>query len=374
MPSHSNRGAEGGRIWELESVRGMAAFLVVLFHVPAWNLDLYDQPIIRNAYLMVDLFFVLSGFVIYNAYATRLVSGRDILRFQFLRFGRLYPVHLLFLLVYLAIEFAKYLAQTRLHMVSANSTPFKENSAQAFVEQLLLVQAIGPTRNSLSFNGPAWSISVEFYTYLIFAAVVWATGRAKHLVFGALLAAALWLLVGVADFGFNELLRCITGFFLGALAAALCKDTPVRLPPFYSLVVFVALIALLVLHTGSGVSVILYLVSAALVLSITLSRDGWFRRVLNWPVLTWLGTISYSLYMSHSAVMWVTNQIVRALVKGPEVVLYGSSTPQLTLAQALGAYAFAIAAVLAVSQLSYRFVEKPFRERSRRALSTRARA
>jgi peptidoglycan/LPS O-acetylase OafA/YrhL len=374
MSRHSAARPAGGRILELESVRGVAAFLVVLFHVPAWDFDLYHQPIIRNAYLMVDLFFVLSGFVIYNAYGTRLDSGRDILRFQFLRFGRLYPVHLLFLLVYLAIELAKYFAQTRLHIVSANSTPFKENSAQAFAEQLLLVQAIGPTHNSLSFNGPAWSISVEFYTYLIFAAVVWATGRAKHFVFGALLVTAMWLLFGVANFGFNELLRCVTGFFLGTLTAALCKDSPVRLHPFYSLAAFVALIALLALHTGIGVNVTLYLASAALVLSITLSRDGWFRRVLNWPVLTWLGTISYSLYMSHFAVLWVTNQLLRALFKPSEVVVSGISTPQLSLVQALGAYAFAIAAILAVSQLSYRFVEKPFRERSRRALSTRARA
>ncbi|MFX5464960.1 hypothetical protein ABTD44_21555, partial [Acinetobacter baumannii] len=77
---------------------------------PNWN-PLFDIGIVRSGYLMVHLFFVLSGFVIYNAYAARIDSAQDLMRFQFLRFGRLYPVHLLFLLVYVLFEVAKYVGQ-----------------------------------------------------------------------------------------------------------------------------------------------------------------------------------------------------------------------------------------------------------------------
>ena len=98
------------KINELESLRGLAALLVVFFHVPKWN-SFLNVGIINNGYLMVELFFVLSGFVIFNAYSNNIKSKRDLMRFQFLRFGRLYPVHILFLLILLLIEVAKYFAQ-----------------------------------------------------------------------------------------------------------------------------------------------------------------------------------------------------------------------------------------------------------------------
>lgn len=123
------------KIEELESIRGLAALLVVFYHIPNWN-PLFDIGIIRNGYLMVELFFVLSGFVIYSAYAGRIGSSKDLMRFQFLRFGRLYPVHLLFLLVYVGFELAKYIAQSRLGISSPNSQPFRENSLMALVQHV----------------------------------------------------------------------------------------------------------------------------------------------------------------------------------------------------------------------------------------------
>lgn len=48
-------------IIELESIRGIAAIFVVLFHIPAWNASFHDINLIRSGHIMVDLFFVLSG-------------------------------------------------------------------------------------------------------------------------------------------------------------------------------------------------------------------------------------------------------------------------------------------------------------------------
>ena len=78
-----------GKIEELESIRGLAALLVVLFHMPAWNMSLHEMRFIQDSYYMVDLFFVLSGFVMNLNYGDRLHNGRDLARFQFLRLGRL---------------------------------------------------------------------------------------------------------------------------------------------------------------------------------------------------------------------------------------------------------------------------------------------
>ena len=68
--THSIR-PDQNKIEELESLRGIAAFLIVLFHIPKWNV-IIDINLIRNGYLMVQLFFVLSGYVIYNAYSTKI--------------------------------------------------------------------------------------------------------------------------------------------------------------------------------------------------------------------------------------------------------------------------------------------------------------
>lgn len=155
------------KIEELESIRGLAALLVVFFHIPKWNTSL-DIGIINNGYLMVELFFVLSGYVIYTAYAEKITNKKDLFRFQFLRFGRLYPVHFVFLIAFIFIEIAKYIAQSKLGIASPNTQPFRENNLTAIFQQIFLVQAIGSTHNATTFNAPAWSISVEFYTYLIF--------------------------------------------------------------------------------------------------------------------------------------------------------------------------------------------------------------
>jgi len=50
---------------ELDSIRGIAALLVVFEHIPNWNESFFNFVIFRNGYLMVELFFVLSGFVIF---------------------------------------------------------------------------------------------------------------------------------------------------------------------------------------------------------------------------------------------------------------------------------------------------------------------
>jgi peptidoglycan/LPS O-acetylase OafA/YrhL len=86
---------------------------------------------------MIQLFFVLSGFVIYKAYSNKLKNKKDVLRFQFLRFGRLYPVHIVFLVIYIFIELAKFYAQHKLGITtSANSQPFRENTFTALFQNI----------------------------------------------------------------------------------------------------------------------------------------------------------------------------------------------------------------------------------------------
>jgi peptidoglycan/LPS O-acetylase OafA/YrhL len=203
------------KINELESIRGIAALLVVIHHIPSWNAWFYDIAILRNASIMVELFFVLSGFVIFKAYSEKIQTGGDLIKFQFLRFGRLYPVHIIFLLALVLIEVLRYVAVHKLGISNPNRVPFEENNWSAFLMQIFLVQAFWPNETAITFNGPAWSISAEFYTYLIFGLIVLYLNKVKLFVFYAIAILFLVLLVTIVPKDHNFFVRCVAGFFIG---------------------------------------------------------------------------------------------------------------------------------------------------------------
>jgi peptidoglycan/LPS O-acetylase OafA/YrhL len=354
------------RIAELESIRGIAALLVVIYHIPNWNPAIFDVAIFRNSYLMVELFFVLSGFVIYRAYADNIPSRGKLLRFQFLRFCRLYPVHLLFLLFFLLLECVKYVADVKFGIKSSKTTPFVENSWSAFVQQIFLLQSIGDTGNALTFNAPAWSISVEFYTYLLFGLIVLYMGRFKTAIFALLAVLALVVLVVQPLNGYADLLKCIAGFFLGCCTAWLAGRVNFVLRPYALALACLGLLLFLQLKTNESYDIAIYFLTAALILAIVHSDIGAIRKALQLRLFTWLGTISYSVYMSHSAVLWCFNQIQRFFFKRPEIWIGGRLVPQLTFVQAFVSCVLALLLVLLVANLVYLKIEKPFRDRSRK--------
>ena len=354
------------KIEELESIRGLAALLIVFYHMPKWN-TLLDIGIINNGYLMVELFFVLSGYVIYNAYAQKITNRNDLFRFQFLRFGRLYPVHFVFLAAFIFIEIAKYIAQSKFGLTSPNTQPFRENNLTAIVQHLFLVQAIGPTNNAITFNGPAWSISVEFFTYLVFGMCVLFSAKKKDALFSLIAFVSLVLLVSQTTFGFNRLLQCLAGFFIGCLTALATKTLKTKVPKYASLLVFFSIIFFLQLKTTSSqYDVAIYFLAAALIASLVRSRNGYLNYVLNLKVLTWLGAISYAVFCSNKKKLWAMNQVIRVILKKPEILISERSIPQLSNIETLIAWGVLTLLVLLVSVYVYRFIEKPMREKSRR--------
>ena len=357
------------KIEELESIRGIAALLVVIYHIPKWN-PLLNTSFINNGYLMVELFFVLSGYVIFSAYAQKIRTWPELLRFQFLRLGRLYPVHLTFLLAFLFIEIAKYLTHVKLGINSINGAPFQENSLGAFIRNLLLVESIFPGTRP-TFNYPAWSICVEFYTYLVFGLVVLCLHKFKTLVFALLSLSALALLVTESTQGFDSLLRCLAGFFIGCLTAQAISrlKATVQLPRLIPLLATGLLLLFLLFKTSKAWDPLIYALSALLITALVLTPDSAVNRVLRLKGLTWLGALSYSVYMSHAAIVWTINQVFRVVFKMPEIVAAGGdgkSTPQISGLTTLAACAVIVLAVLLVSAVVHHVLEKPLRERSRR--------
>jgi peptidoglycan/LPS O-acetylase OafA/YrhL len=366
------------KILELESVRGLAALMVVLFHTPAWYLPLFEMSVVRNGFLMVHLFFVLSGFVIYKAYGTRLHTAMDVMKFQALRFGRLYPIHILFLLVFVGIEGAKYVAATTFGMNLPNAQPFQNGGVAEFIQTLFLVQSLGFTENAKPFNFPSWSISVEFYTYILFALVTLLAPRGKTLVYAvlailALLAVAL-LREDVGNFIF--ILHCVSGFFLGCLVCQACdilRGADLRLPAIAPLAV-VGLIFVYLWLKPEGehpydYDLLIFPLTAMLIFALQLSVDNPLSRLLRVRTLAWLGTISYSIYMSHAALIWIVNQFIRVVLKRSEISLNGLMHPQLTAGEAVLAYGALFALVIGLSSLTFLWIENPLREAARRKIN-----
>lgn len=356
------------KIEELDSVRGVAALLVVLYHMPAWHPLMHGVRAIHNSYYMVDLFFVLSGFVMQLNYGNRLRDGGDLARFQMLRLGRLYPVHVLFLFAALFTAVASWLAATAFGLPIPSGSAFKDNTVGTFVQQLLLVHALGFTKLEQPFNLPSWSISVEFYTYLVFGLlclISWL--RVRLLAFAAMAAASLILLsLGRQVVGeFSQILQCFAGYFLGCLVAVLVARYPRICPRGSTLASMALMVLFLCLKTDPDFDIAIFLLSALVVVAIVASPDDSLKAVLRHPWLKFLGLISYSIYMSHTFVLWCCNQFVRVVLRRPEAVIDGISTPQLPF---WGGMLWAVAAVvftILLSALVFKYVEDPWRLKSK---------
>jgi peptidoglycan/LPS O-acetylase OafA/YrhL len=361
----------------LESLRGIAAIVVVIIHAP-WLNPLSKTNFFQNGGLMVDMFFVLSGFVISYSYGKRLGNFAEVRRFMLLRLARLYPLHLAFLLVFLGIEFSRYAAQQA--GVPMANPPFQVNSFAALLENLLLLHAMG-LQPDVTFNAASWSISTEFYAYLLFAMLVTLIGfRRRFIVIAVALIAVsvVQLLNGgqtmlpdtAIPFAF---FRCVAGFFLGALTYQIYAHArPPQLGDWYVTITAVMLIALMTSPLTGYWSYAVPVATAALILSLALYPASHIAQMLCVKPLIWLGKVSYSTYMVHSAVLWFLRRVISRAFhlisnEGAETGLI-QTRPLLAVAM----LALYVALVLLLSQFTYKLIEAPGRDLGKRWLARRS--
>ena len=160
-------------LFNLDALRGIAALAVVLFHVDVYSQLLashVDSDFFRRAYLMVDLFFVLSGFVmshVYGGWFDRGVHRGEAKRFIAARIARVYPLHLLTLLYLVGIVIVRY----RLDPSAWQPQHAVVYSPAVLPQHVLLLHGMNTTPYA-SWNDPSWSISTEWWIYLVFPFLV----------------------------------------------------------------------------------------------------------------------------------------------------------------------------------------------------------
>jgi len=332
----------------LTGLRGIAAWLVVFYHARLSLTDWMPEAgiaIAAKGYLAVDLFFMLSGFVMWLNYGERLRSegAAGAPAFWWRRFARIWPLHaavlgamVAFALVLLATgrDMANYpLAELPLHV--------------------LLVQNWGLTPE-LTWNHPAWSISTELGAYLMFplavVAVRWEKMRPWALVAGVIVAAValhgIFTIAGAQSLGDQitrlGLVRCIIQFGIGMLLANLWLAWLNRGgKALQSTAVALLAVAALVLLDGPE-TLLLPLAFAAMLLAVSLDT-GPISRLLSSRPLEWLGDASYATYLVHFPLL-----VALKLVAVDESLQIG---PLVFVAYLL--------VLLALSGGLYRWLEKP---------------
>src|SRR5438477_9139741 len=124
---------------------------------------------VYKGYLAVDMFFVLSGFVITHAYKesfAQRVTGRHYSDFLKARVARIYPLHITVLLLFVATATAERAASYALRGSFEPIPLLGERSLGGLLANLVMLQ--GLWARELSWNDPSWSISLEFLAYLLF--------------------------------------------------------------------------------------------------------------------------------------------------------------------------------------------------------------
>jgi peptidoglycan/LPS O-acetylase OafA/YrhL len=355
------------RFEALDSWRGICAILVVIFHfISVMPSSLETSAFIRNSYLFVDFFFVLSGFVLCHSYRGKISSLSDFWRFALRRFGRVWPLHA----VVLAGLFAATAWISRMPHPPALSLTWSSTtySIDALLPSLVLLNAMN--LQGTVWNGPAWSIGAEFYVYLLFALLIVVASRRLIVPSLCLSIAALALVYRWApdlmnttwDYG---IIRCIAGFFGGVVAyhvyEVLGRRDPLR-ATLWELAA-VVLVVLFVTYAGDGadagylLSLAAPLVFGAAVI-VFAGEHGFVSLALRARPFRALGRYSFSIYMIHMPLLvmlcyggWSAGYYTKAF-QGPLEPWAGSV--DLVLID------FVLAVVL-IAAASYRFIELPAR-------------
>ncbi len=336
--------ASADRFIALDAWRGLAALAVALYRLEADG-TFYALDFVRNSWLFVDFFFVLSGFVIAFAYLDRIEDARSTLKFTLRRFGRLWPLHIAMLLAFVALEAS--------HALRGEAAFEGAKAPWTIMPELALAHGLGIT-GLTDWNSPSWSISTEFWTYIIFAALVLGFRRQMAVAATVVVVLSLGVLASVSptgmdvtfDYGF---LRCLAGFFTGVLTLILwravkdCIALPA--PTLLEVGVLLAMVAFVALAGRSAASFAAPFVFAVAVLVFAFQRGALSQVLLTRPMQA-IGEWSYAIYMTAYFIALIFNLKLVPKLEG------------LPMDAVAVAY---LACVLVASWLAYRLIETPTR-------------
>lgn len=349
----------------LTGLRGIAALMVAIYHINpelSTNATFAIGNIVDRGYLWVDLFFVLSGFVLALNYGHRFAEGwslgewRD---FLFRRVARIFPLYFV-----ATVAGAVILVCRDSTFATELFTPTDHDPLTPGVANLLMVQSWGMGK---SIDGTAWSLSAEWALYLAFPilAELALFGRASTAVLLVMISAAAAVLT-VCSTGLDgevhrgpldaydgatwePLLRCLAGFLIGLLSYRFV--TSKRASQWVSGdVACAASLSLLFICLATRFYDLLILPLFPLVVVTLYANRGRVGRFLGGKYFNKLGLVSYSVYLVHPYLVLAKPTLLAALHRFLPVS-----------ASALSGSILVYAALLLISAIAYRYIEVPGR-------------
>ncbi len=357
----------------LTPLRGIAALLVAIFHfemaiarfVPA-KLTMFFE----KCYLMVDLFFIMSGFIILHVYKDDFafrIEGYSIKKYLVARFARIYPLHF----------FTMLLLVSGVIIFSPGGTyPNAIENPWAIPTGFLLLHSYY-IHNIYTWNIPSWSISAEWAAYLLFPFLALFLNKKKLfalitfiiIVIAAYISIMYFLprknyfypsipvphnLNTTYDYGF---LRGIAGFITGMIVYKLYQwfsPKDIFNNDFFAAAIIILVVLALHFAANDAFCVILF---AALVFSFALN-NGYLHIYCNNRILQYIGKISYSIYLMQIFLQEPFSKGLRL----PGVVGFGRGKQNIAFASGLGYCLIYLVLLLSISTITYYTIEQPCRK------------
>ncbi|HEY0285453.1 MAG TPA: acyltransferase [Pseudomonas sp.] len=297
------------RFTTLDSFRGVCALLVVFFHLHVVE-SFIEFAFFRRGEVLLNFFFVLSGFVLAHTYGMK--ANLTFKAFFISRVFRLYPLHLVMLGVFISFELVRWIAYKQGFYL--NNVPFTGLFAPSeILPNLFLVQAWTTLTETMSFNYPSWTISIEFYIYMLFGGLCMFAMRTRFMLFACISLVMFMLIFMDSDLLVERALQGLSCFFAGNIVYLVylyIHDKFVPSPWIMTVLECALMYATywIVMNDFDYRSPIGSLVFCGLVLLFAF-EGGWVSTLLKTRVFVLLGTLSYSIYMTHAALLFCLSTV-----------------------------------------------------------------
>jgi len=338
----------------LDSLRGFAAVSVAIYHFYGnWG-----------GYLALDFFLVLSGFILSHNYLYNRTET-DKVEFISHRLARLYPLHIFTLLTFIAVYFG----------IFDRIPSYTDGTLFTFIQQITLTQNIGLNPSQITWNFPNWSISVELWVNILF--IFFVTKETKNITLFILALIGLLIIynnTGHLDttyknyYGFlnSGMTRGLSSFFLGILSYRiyLYYENHNRIKRRINLWEISCLIGVLAIVFGrpekySGLDVFAPFLFMFLVCAFAF-EDGFLSKFLK--NFNYLGKISYSIYLNQVTIFLAYTYALHKF----DIPYQYATAGLTTFVTVVTAY---LLLLIAYSHFTYKYIEKPLRNRGRNILS-----
>ncbi len=348
------RSSSRSEIRALTALRGVAAMVVVLEHfsATAQQHSATNIPsLVAHGYMAVDLFFVLSGFIMAYTYQADFAAHglKSFPGFLLKRAARIVPLNTVAVLLTVAAGLASQALLGRNILFESSSLAYDT------LCNLLMLQGLGIGTN---LNGPSWSISTEFAAYFLFPALLALVCHRRRAVAAATVALAAIILAATAAahprLGLDtasvngQLVRCFTEFVIGIGTYRITRN------PDWAAWLAAERVTLLAIGWELAALLLrLDLLAAAgfpLLIGALACDQGRIARLIAARVPYFLGVISFSIYLLHNMLRPIELEVVRTLHPAP-----------LGTAAALGFAVLGSLTVIPLAWLAYAAVERPGR-------------